>query len=94
MHPGLFWVNGQVKRLYYVILQSLEEEGSKSSDCMLSILGQVESTFERAIHDAYPMLQNPPCMVTTSTKEEFGDYQCNSAMPIVGVSMIDNGKGL
>ena len=68
-----------------ISFQSLEEEESKSSDCMTSILGQVERIFERAIHDAFPILQNPPCMVTPSTKEEFGDYQCNSAMAIVGV---------
>ncbi len=52
---------------------------------MISILDLVEGAFKTAISEAYPMLENPPCMVTPSTKEEFGDYQCNSAMVIVGV---------
>ncbi len=52
---------------------------------MVSILREVESLFERAIHDAYPMLHDPGCAVTTSTRDGFGDYQCNSAMSIVGV---------
>ena len=69
-------------------LQSLEEEESRSSDCVVSILKEVECLFERAIHDAYPALHNLPCSVTPSAREEFGDYQCNSAMAIVGVTKL------
>ena len=53
---------------------------------MPNILGIVSNVFEYAIKTAFPDIPDPPINVTVSTKIEFGDYQCNSAMAIAGVS--------
>lgn len=60
-------------------------EQSKSRDCMDNIIGQLEVVFLDAIKSACPGLQSPPVAITPSTKEAFGDYQCNSAMNLAQV---------
>lgn len=47
-----------------------------------SILGALQKYFEVAIQRAYPDLSDAPVVVTVSGNSKFGDYQCNSAMPI------------
>lgn len=42
----------------------------------------MSDVFTQAITAAYPSLPSPPIVITESTKAAFGDYQCNSAMPI------------
>jgi len=54
---------------------------------MPNILDQLESVFSKAISAAYQDLERPPVMITPSTQEKFGDYQCNSAMALSGVSV-------
>lgn len=46
----------------------------------------VEELFTMAIATAYPALEGAPTVITPSTQEKFGDYQCNSAMTISSVS--------
>ena len=65
---------------------------AKSSNVMTSLLHSVEDLFRSAITTSYPSLATPPVMVTASTNDKFGDYQCNSAMGIAGVS-VDSFKG-
>lgn len=49
---------------------------------MISLLKHLNEVFTSAIQAAYPTLPNAPTVITESTKAAFGDYQCNSAMPI------------
>jgi arginyl-tRNA synthetase len=49
---------------------------------MVSILNHLSEIFTTAIRCAYPSLPSAPIVITESTKANFGDYQCNSAMPI------------
>ncbi|XP_026495942.1 arginine--tRNA ligase, cytoplasmic [Vanessa tameamea] len=49
----------------------------------ICILDELKNVFESAIVSAYPSLENPPVVITLSgNNPKFGDYQCNSAMPI------------
>lgn len=49
---------------------------------MISLLKHLNEVFSSAIQAAYPDLPTAPTVITESTKAAFGDYQCNSAMPI------------
>ena len=57
---------------------------------MISISGIVEEVFSVAIRRAYPDLEGAPVMIQGSSK--FADYQCNSAMSIVGVGICTQGS--
>ncbi|XP_032518648.2 arginine--tRNA ligase, cytoplasmic [Danaus plexippus] len=49
----------------------------------ICILDELKNIFEIAITSAYPELEDPPVVLTLSgNNPKFGDYQCNSAMPI------------
>ncbi|XP_063365332.1 arginine--tRNA ligase, cytoplasmic [Cydia amplana] len=49
----------------------------------ICILDELKNVFEIAITSAYPDLEDPPVVITLSgNNPKFGDYQCNSAMPI------------
>lgn len=61
----------QAKKVDYV---QVEDYGS-------SILGRLQSLFKRAIADAYPGV-DVPLLLAETPNPQFGDYQCNSAMPI------------
>jgi len=52
---------------------------------MVSVIALLLDVFGQAIRTAFPALTDVPVAVTPSTKENFGDYQCNSAMNIVQV---------
>ncbi|XP_011151941.2 arginine--tRNA ligase, cytoplasmic [Harpegnathos saltator] len=54
---------------------------SQDSD-VISINNTLCDIFREAIHLAYPDISDPPVIVTTSNNLKFGDYQCNSAMPL------------
>lgn len=43
---------------------------------------QLQCVFSTAIRNAFPDLSDPPVVVAPSSVPKFGDYQCNSAMPI------------
>lgn len=38
--------------------------------------------FKKAITAAYPDISDHPVIITSSNNAKFGDYQCNSAMPL------------
>lgn len=59
---------------------------------MISILSHLNEVFATAVRAAYPTLTNPPVVITESTKAAFGDYQCNSAMPICQLFKAQNVK--
>lgn len=48
----------------------------------ISIRDNLVAVFRSAIGAAYPDVADPPVIVTTSSNPKFGDYQCNSAMPL------------
>lgn len=52
---------------------------------VISIIDYLLKYFEIAISKAFPTIDNPPVVITPSTSEKFGDYQCNSAMPIMQI---------
>ncbi|XP_034251307.1 arginine--tRNA ligase, cytoplasmic [Thrips palmi] len=47
-----------------------------------SILNALEKYFAVAVQRAYPELPDAPVIISLSGNSKFGDYQCNSAMPI------------
>ncbi|XP_046624224.1 arginine--tRNA ligase, cytoplasmic isoform X2 [Neodiprion virginianus] len=50
---------------------------------MLSIIETLYNLFEKAIGDAYPDLVDPPVIIALGGNDpKFGDYQCNSALPL------------
>lgn len=53
---------------------------------MISIIEHLTQLFSTAIGSAYSNLTNPPTVIAISGKDiKFGDYQCNSALPICGL---------
>lgn len=48
----------------------------------ISIKDNLCAVFHKAISAAYPDVVDPPIIVTTSSNPKFGEYQCNSAMPL------------
>ena len=55
-----------------------------STKYSVNVVGELSGVFEAAIKAAFPALETHPVAITPSTKA--GDYQCNSAMTIAGVS--------
>lgn len=49
---------------------------------MMSITEHLTDVFSLAISSAYPFLPNAPTVISQSSNPKFGDYQCNSSMPI------------
>lgn len=53
---------------------------------MLSIQSELNDIFGDAIASAFPDIPDAPVVIALSgNNPKFGDYQCNSAMPIVGI---------
>ncbi|CAD7086990.1 unnamed protein product [Hermetia illucens] len=52
---------------------------------MVSITDHLLELFGAAIRASFPNLTDPPVIITPSTNAKFGDYQCNSALPIAQV---------
>lgn len=59
-----------------------EEKKNSLQNTMESLLESLSDLFTKAIVQAYPDIPDPPVPLTTSTSAQFGDYQCNAAMPI------------
>lgn len=83
------------------ILQAIEKEKSelKSSTKtlepikeMISITEHLNELFSNAIKSAYPDLKDAPVIIAPITNAKFGDYACNSAMPIAQL-LKAQGKG-
>ncbi|XP_033317975.1 arginine--tRNA ligase, cytoplasmic [Bombus bifarius] len=49
---------------------------------VISIYDTLSNLFKEAISVAYPDVCDPPVIITSSNNPKFGDYQCNSAMPL------------
>ncbi|XP_017764504.1 PREDICTED: arginine--tRNA ligase, cytoplasmic isoform X2 [Eufriesea mexicana] len=49
---------------------------------VISIYDTLFNLFKKAISVAYPDICEPPVLITSSNNPKFGDYQCNSAMPL------------
>lgn len=70
--------------------QTIEAERGKTQSRMkttgtcnaTSIYDTLFDLFEKAISAVYPNISNPPVIITSSNNPKFGDYQCNSAMPL------------
>lgn len=55
----------------------------KSIEGTICVVDELKNIFAIAIESAYPDLEDPPVVITLSgNNPKFGDYQCNSAMPI------------
>ncbi|CAF4879079.1 unnamed protein product [Pieris macdunnoughi] len=55
----------------------------KSIEGTICVVDELKKIFTIAIESAYPDLEDPPVVITLSgNNPKFGDYQCNSAMPI------------
>lgn len=53
---------------------------------MENIIEILEKTFSQAIASAYPDIIDPPVIITLSgNNPKFGDYQCNSALPLANI---------
>ena len=74
--------------IYILFLQSLQAERNKPTKNMININSCLEEVFGCAIKAAYPVLENPPLIVTPSQQPKFEDYQCNSAMGICQVTIL------
>lgn len=59
-----------------------DKMGSCETADTFSIRDHLCTVFHKAISAAYPDVVDPPVIVTTSSNPKFGDYQCNSAMPL------------
>lgn len=59
----------------------------------ICVLDELKNVFEIAITSAYPFLEDPPIVISLSgNNPKFGDYQCNSAMPISQILKSKNVK--
>lgn len=56
-----------------------------SQNTMESLRESLSDVFTKAIVQAYPDVPDPPVPLTTSSSPQFGDYQCNAAMPIAQI---------
>jgi len=61
------------------------ESAKGSGERMACVKDSLHALFFDAIQAAVPELSDPPVAITPSTKENFGDYQCNSSMSIAGL---------
>lgn len=50
---------------------------------LYSIQNALTTIFKEAIGKAFPELTQAPVIIAPSSHAKFGDYQCNSAMPIM-----------
>ncbi|XP_041982415.1 arginine--tRNA ligase, cytoplasmic [Aricia agestis] len=65
----------------------------KSINDSICIVDELKNIFSIAVSSAYPDLEDPPVVITLSgNNPKFGDYQCNSAMPICNLLKAKNIK--
>ncbi|XP_011500741.1 PREDICTED: probable arginine--tRNA ligase, cytoplasmic isoform X2 [Ceratosolen solmsi marchali] len=60
---------------------------------MVSITVTLYTLFEKAINEAYPDVTDPPIIIAPSNNSKFGDYQCNSALPLCKLLSSTNLEG-
>lgn len=56
--------------------------GLPGTEDTIGIRDNLNEIFHKAISAAYPDIADPPVIVTSSSNPKFGDYQCNSALPL------------
>lgn len=58
------------------------EREKSSKNTMESLLESLTELFTTAVSSAYPDVPDAPVPLSVSGSSQFGDYQCNAAMPI------------
>lgn len=58
------------------------EREKSSQNTMESLLESLADLFTTAVGTAYPDIPDAPVPLSVSGSSQFGDYQCNAAMPI------------
>lgn len=76
--------------LLFIFFKAIVNEtlsaGNKKNDNMESIYETLYTLFSVAIANAFPDIPDPPIVIAPSgANPKFGDYQCNSAMPIANL---------
>ncbi|CAL7949117.1 unnamed protein product [Xylocopa violacea] len=80
--------NIKLRHRVAILKRTIEAERAKAqcemkiTNNVISIYDTLYDLFEKAISAAYPDICDPPVVVTSSSYPKFGDYQCNSAMPL------------
>ncbi|XP_017875800.1 arginine--tRNA ligase, cytoplasmic [Ceratina calcarata] len=81
--------NIKLKHRVAVLKRTIEADRAKAqSEIMaiennvISIYDTLQNLFTKAILTVYPDVCDPPIIITSITNPKFGDYQCNSAMPL------------
>ncbi|XP_003706581.1 arginine--tRNA ligase-like protein [Megachile rotundata] len=82
--------NIKLKHRIAILKRTIEAERAKAQHNMkmttenivVSICDTLFDLFKNAITAAYPDVCDPPVIITSSNNPKFGDYQCNSAMPL------------
>ncbi|XP_011877440.1 PREDICTED: arginine--tRNA ligase, cytoplasmic [Vollenhovia emeryi] len=82
--------NAKLTHRITILKRTVEMQRNKLDDRMelfgtaytISIRDHLCTVFCKAISAAYPHIVDPPVIVTTGSNPKFGDYQCNSAMPL------------
>nr|XP_033323493.1 arginine--tRNA ligase, cytoplasmic [Megalopta genalis] len=81
--------NIKLKHRVAILKRTIEADRSKIQSEVkidvynaISIYDTLYKLFKKAIHAAYGDKIEPPVIITTSNNPKFGDYQCNSAMPL------------
>ncbi|KAK9875778.1 hypothetical protein WA026_009570 [Henosepilachna vigintioctopunctata] len=77
--------NVKLKHRLKILQRAIAKYSPSISECteMESIHGLLISLFGTAVKSAFPNLPDAPVVITLSGNNvKFGDYQCNSAMPI------------
>lgn len=85
-------MNQKLKYQKGILERALKAEQEKSEKKMLNILAALNGIFESAIHSAYPTILNPPIALTMAQNPKFGDYQCNSSMPLAKLILQQTGE--
>lgn len=66
----------------YLFKAIASQQAVEKKTTMENIQEILSKVFAQAISLAFPDLPDVPIVITTSSSPKFGDYQCNSAMPI------------
>ncbi|XP_034181184.2 arginine--tRNA ligase-like protein [Osmia lignaria lignaria] len=82
--------NIKLKHRIAILIRTVEAERTKAQyqvmtmaeNKVISICDTLFVLFKNAITAAYPDVTDPPVVITSSNNVKFGDYQCNSALPL------------
>ncbi|XP_066154169.1 arginine--tRNA ligase, cytoplasmic isoform X2 [Euwallacea fornicatus] len=78
--------NTKLKHRLAILNRALMESSTAEAQDSQSILRALHGLFSAAVFAACPDITNPPIDIALSgTNPKFGDYQCNSAMPLANL---------